>query len=153
MSYDKNIIAEIHYFYFDTPDKIEYKVLHNFYSLKDTPWPLLFRSGISHTVALNPLKLNQADYVERNDFYLSHNLWTCDCDPYSHLHIHHISSVFCGRCKKTIKNFNLKYRYWYEVFPYEIKDYHFDQKEAEKHIQEYYDFKETNKGIVSKYLS
>jgi len=151
MFYDKNVISEIHYYHIDTPEKIEYKVLHNFYSLSDAPWPILFRSGIGHKVAVPPDKLNQSDYIDRDDFYLSHNLWTCDC--LENNHIHPVNAVFCSYCKKTIKTFNLRYRYWYEVFPYEIKDYEFDAHKIEKWVNEYYNFKDTNKGIVSKYLS
>jgi hypothetical protein len=150
MLHDKNMIAEIHYFYIDTPNKIEFKVLHNFYSVKDVPWPVVLKAGLSHKVHIHPDNLIQSDYIHRESTLLSHNLWTCDCDPRKgDLYIYPKSAIFCSKCSKTIKDFKPRHKYWYEVFPYEVKDYEYNKKEIVRYINDYYDFIEKNPKHVS----
>lgn len=148
----KNVVCEVHYFYHDKPEEILFKVLHNFYNTKDIPWPYMFRSGLSFRMHLSQEELIQSDYIHRQEsVYLSHSLWTCKCDPkITGSYIHTKSAPICLNCKQMQKDSTPRLKYFYEVFPYEVKDYKFDEKEGFNHVMAHY--KDAEQKINTKYM-
>ncbi len=147
-----NVVCEVHYTYYENPNEIVFKVLHNKHNNKDVPWPALFRSGLRGKIHLSEKELLQSDYFHRqNSVYLSHNLWTCDCDPReTGVFIHTKSTPICINCKQTVQNATPRLKYFYEVFPYEVRDYKFDEKEAFDDLMAHHQAKNTK--TKSKYL-
>ncbi len=143
-----NVVCEVHYTYYENPDEIIFKVLHNKHNNRDVPWPALFRSGLQGKIHIEHYDLIQADYVHRqNSVYLSHNLWTCKCDPkQTGTFIHTKSAPLCINCMQSQKDSTARLKYFYQVFPYEIKDYIFNEKEAFNNLMSHHLAKENDGG-------
>ena len=138
MSLEEKNLCMVEYFYFNEPENVEFRVLQNFYSIKEVPWPMVLLGGLCHRISIMPNQIDQKILFGSDNFLLIHSLWTCDCGP-NHNYIHLRASVFCSVCERTINNFILRHNYWHEIFPYEIKEYEFDERMAEKYIQQHFE--------------
>lgn len=148
-----NVVCEVHYVYYENPDEIVFKVLHNNWNVKDIPWPYLHRAGLRGRVHLTHKQTSQSDYLHRQDStYLSNSLWTCKCDPReTGVFIHVKSASICINCKQWEKDATPRLKYFRDIFPHEIKNYKFNEKESLDNLIAHWHEKQRNEG-ASNYL-
>lgn len=133
------------YSYFE-PEKLLFRVLTDDKKPTDMPWPFMFSNGLFHKLLKYTHQISQKDCLNDRQLYMTHSLWTCDCDPNKgHTVIHVSPTNYCIDCHRNIRDYDKKIKHWHEVLKYEPKPYEYNEKEALKYAEEFFKFEE-NKG-------
>lgn len=156
MKWEKNELAILGVFNYYEPGKLLYRVLSDYNKISDMPWPLLFSNGLFHKVLRFGKQVSQKDCINDNQLFMTHSLWTCDCDPdEGHTIIHVSPANACIDCRRSVRNFDQKIKYWHEELRYEPKPYEYSEEEGKKLSEEYFNFMEgisTKRGFLRRFF-
>lgn len=156
MKWEKNVLCILGVYEYLEPEKLKYRVLTDYNKIEDTPWPLFFSNGLITKVLRKGNQISQKDCLADESLYMTHSLWTCDCNPEEGHTAIHVSPInACIDCRRRITDFTQKIKYLHEELNYEPRSYEFDKKEGARLIAAYFDFVEQpveNKGFFGKLL-
>lgn len=156
MKWEKNVLCILGIYEYNKPETILYRVLTDFNKTEDTPWPLFFSNGFCTKVLRKGKQINHKDCLMDKELFMTHSLWTCDCNPdEGHTVIHVSPANACIDCRRRITDFNQQIKYFHEELKYEPKAYEYNEEEGMRLASVYFDFIEQppeNKGFFGRFF-